>query len=254
MTERLSEEDARELFDRYRASGRRRDRNRLVEAHIGFARHVAGRFSNRGVPDEDLHQVALLALVKAVDRYDPDVGAAFTSFAGRTIEGEIKRYFRDATWSVRVPRSTKEMHLQVRRASDELSASLGRSPTVPEVARHLEVEIDQVVEALGAAAAFTSSSLDETRSSDDRRSDGGASRFATTDDELEAAPDRILVERLLEQLPDRERQIVELRFFENMTQSEIAEIVGVSQMHVSRLLRRSVALMRQLAEGVNDAP
>lgn len=246
MTQRLTDEEARELFNAYAASGRRRDRNRLVEAHIGFARHVAARYANRGVPDEDLHQVALLALVKAVDRYDPENGAAFTSFAGRTIEGEIKRYFRDATWAVRVPRSTKELHLLVRRATDELSAATGRSPTVSEVARHLEIETDQVVEALGAAAAFSSSSLDESSDEDGRRTSASA-RFASHDEHLEAAPDRMLIERLLGELPERERRIVELRYFETMTQSEIAEIVGVSQMHVSRLLRRAVTLMRQLA-------
>ncbi|NNE94592.1 MAG: sigma-70 family RNA polymerase sigma factor [Acidimicrobiales bacterium] len=121
MTERPSDEAVDRLFRRYKEHGRRRDRNALVEAHIGFAHHIARRYGNRGVSEEDLRQIALLALVKSVDRFDVEHGAAFTSFAGRTIEGEIKRYFRDATWAVRVPRSTKELHLLVRRAIDELS-------------------------------------------------------------------------------------------------------------------------------------
>ena len=247
MTDRLSGQEAEELFRRYRKTGHRRDRNALVEAHIGFAHHVARRFAHRGVADDDLHQIALLALVKAVDRFDPDVGAAFTSFAGRTIEGEIKRHFRDATWSARVPRSTKELHLLVRRANDELRADLGRSPSVAEVARHLDVEPDAVVEALGAAAAFSSVPL-ETGPARDSHSSDRSSRLAEPDQELEAAPDRVLVERLLDHLEPRERRIVELRFFAEMSQSQIAEMVGVSQMHVSRLLRRSFEAMRQLAD------
>ena len=213
---------------------------------MGFAYHVARRFAHRGVGDDDLRQIALLALVKAVDRYDPEVGAAFTSFAGRTIEGEIKRYFRDATWSVRVPRSAKEMHLLVRHASDELRTELTRSPTVNEVARHLDVEPDAVVEALGAGAAFTSEPL-ETGPADEPHATDRSSRLAERDEALETAPERVIVERLLSKLGSRERRIVELRIFEEMTQSQIADRVGVSQMHVSRLLRRSFAAMRQMA-------
>lgn len=252
MTGRPSDAEIDQLFRRYRERRRRRDRNALVEAHIGFARHLAKRYANRGVANDDLHQTALLALVKAVDRFDPDHGAAFTSFAGRTIEGEIKRHFRDATWAVRVPRSTKELHLLVRRASDELSATLGRSPTVPEVARHLDVDTDAVVEALGASAAFSSTSLDAPGAADDTPDPDRSARLASDDDDLESAPDRLLIAELLAQLPERERKIVELRFFEHKTQTEIAELVGVSQMHVSRLLRRSLTLMRQRA-GAGDA-
>lgn len=252
MTERPSDAEIDRLFRTYAESGRRRDRNALVEAHMGFAHHIAGRFSNRGVVAEDLHQVALMALVKAVDRFDPDVGAAFTSFAGRTIEGEIKRYFRDATWAAKVPRSAKELHLKVRRGSDELSATLGRSPTVSEVARHLEIDTDAVVEAFAAAAAFSATSLEPPGSDEDSSSQDRSAQLATDDEEIEAAPDRLLVSQLLESLPERERLIVELRYFANKTQAEIADEVGVSQMHVSRLLRRSFTLMRQMAEGVND--
>ncbi|MCL4114108.1 UNVERIFIED_CONTAM: hypothetical protein GTU68_023289, partial [Idotea baltica] len=225
----------------------RKLRNELVEIHIGFARHIAGRYKNRGVNAEDLHQIALLALVKSVDRYDPANGAAFTSFAGRTIEGEIKHYFRDATWAVRVPRSAKELHLAVRRANDELSSTLGRSPSVTEVAEHLDIDRDQVVQALGASAAFSAAPLDVSAPGDDATSQDRSARLATDDADLEAAPERIMVRRLIETLPEREREIVRLRFFDELTQEQIAERVGVSQMHVSRLIRRSLASMRALA-------
>lgn len=247
MTERPSPEQIDDLFRRFRSTGRRSVRNQLVEIHLGFAHHVARRYANRGVADDDLHQIALLALVKAVERFDPDHGAAFTSFAGRTIEGEIKRHFRDSTWSVRVPRSTKELHLQVRRARNELTHDLGRAPTVPEVAEHLDVSIDDVVEALSASAAFTASSLEPGVDADDSGLDR-AGHLAQDDAELDAAPDRVLVERLIESLPEREQTIIRLRFFDELSQSQIAERVGVSQMHVSRLLRRSFTLMRQAAE------
>jgi RNA polymerase sigma-B factor len=242
--DRPSEADVDTLFRRYARSRRRRDRNALVEAHTGFAYHIANRFRSRGLADEDIRQVALLALVKAIDRFDPDHGAAFTSFAGRTIEGEIKRHFRDTAWSVRVPRSTKELHLSVRRAGDELTHTLGRPPTTREIASHLEIDTDDVIAALSASAAFTPASLD--RPTDDDR---GADRDATLaiGDDLDAADDRLLVERLISTLPAREQEIVRLRFYEELTQSEIADRVGMSQMHVSRLLRRSFEDMRAAA-------
>lgn len=244
MNDRPTGNEIDELFARFNRTRRRRDRNLLVEAHIGFAHHVARRYSSRGIPDDDLRQIAFVALVSAVDRFDPEYGAAFTSFAGRTIEGEIKKQFRDTTWAVRVPRSTKEMHLLVRRAHDELSAATGRSPTVREVAGHLDVDPDTVVTALAAGAAFRATSLEDGNDAGSRRT----SSLAHEDAGLEAMPDRLLVERLLTGLPPRERRIVELRFFEERTQAQIAEEVGVSQMHVSRLLRRSFTLMRQIAD------
>ena len=247
MTTRPSPEAISDLFDEYRETKRRKIRNQLVEIHIGFARHIAGRYKNRGVTQEDLHQIALLGLVKSVDRYDPANGAAFTSFAGRTIEGEIKHYFRDATWAVRVPRSAKELHLAVRRANDELSSTLGRSPSVNEVAEHLEIERDQVIQALGTAAAFNTAPLEVSAPGDDAGSADRSARLATIDDDLEGTPDRIMARRLIDTLPEREREIVQLRFFEQLTQEQIAERVGVSQMHVSRLLRQSLASMRQRA-------
>ncbi len=248
MNTRPAPEEVDELFRRYAQTRRRRDRNSLVEAHMGFANHIAKRYRNRTIAEEDLRQVAFLALVKAVERFDPEAGAAFTSFAGRTIEGEIKRHFRDAAWSVRVPRSTKELHLRVRRTSDELGHELSRSPTVKEVAAHLGVSTDQVVEALGASAAFTHGSLDSAANDDDSAAPDRSAHVAQTDERLESSDDRLVIRGLVDRLPSREQEIVRLRFFEELTQSEIAERVGVSQMHVSRLLRRSFELMRQASD------
>lgn len=242
MNERPDAAEVERLFRTFAETGRRRDRNRLVEAHVGFAHHIARRYQNRGIATEDLHQIALLALVKAVDRFDPDHGAAFTSFAGRTIEGEIKRHFRDAAWSVRVPRSTKELHLAVRAANDELGQEFGRSPSVREVARHLDVSVDEVVEAMGASQAFTPGSLDQP--GEDGTSVDRSPRLAVHDADLGGVDDRVMVDRLIDQLPQREQGIVRLRFYDELTQSQIAERLGISQMHVSRLLRRSFELMR----------
>ena len=240
--------DTSALFEEFARTRKRKDRNRLVEAHLGFAHHVAARYANRGVPAEDLRQIALLALVKAVDRFDPSREIAFTSFAGPTIEGEIKRFFRDATWSVRVPRSVKERHLLVRKASEELGQRLHRSPSVKELAAHLDVTTDEVVEALGASAAYSTRSIDAPVGGDD--DGGGQDRvgdLAQVDEQLQASENRLLIERLIERLPEREREIVRLRFFEHLTQSEIADRMGISQMHVSRLLRKSFDLMRAAA-------
>jgi len=247
VSERPSPEEIAKLFDQYRDTKRRKIRNQLVEIHIGFAQHVANRFQNRGVGHEDLRQIALLGLVKSVDRFDPTVGAAFTSFAGRTIEGEIKRYFRDATWAVRVPRSAKEMHLLVRRANDELSSTLNRSPSVAEVAAHLDVDRDAVVKALAASAAFSTTPLAVSGAGDEAAAQDRSARLAETDSALEGTPERLMVEQLIADLAEREQTIVRLRFFDELSQAEIAERVGVSQMHVSRLIRRSLEKMREEA-------
>jgi RNA polymerase sigma-B factor len=236
-----------DLFRELSQDRRRRTRNLLVNRHIGFARHIAKRYRNRGIANDDLDQIALLALVKSVDRFDPDFGATFTAFAGRTIEGEIKRHFRDAAWAVRVPRSTKELHLLVRQTTDELHHELDRSPTVKDVAARLEISTDAVVEALGAAAAYNSGSLDAMGTSEHTGPDRSR-HLAANDERLELAPNRVLVEQLIATLPPREQRIIRLRFYDELSQTEIANRVGVSQMHVSRLLRRSFSLMRRAAE------
>lgn len=234
-----------ERFRRLAATGDRRIRNEIVESHLGLAHHLAARYGRTATSREDLDQVALLGLVKAVDRFDVERGVAFSTFAGRTIEGELKRHFRDATWAVRVPRSVKELHLNVRGAAEDLSHALGRPPTVRELAAHLEVDADDVVVALGAAGARRSSSLDAP--APDSPTDHQAV-LGSEDERLATVDDRAEVEHLLAALAPREQEIVRLRFYERLSQSEIAERVGLSQMHVSRLLRRSFDAMRDAAD------
>jgi len=235
-----------ELFREFARTKRRSVRNRLVERHMGLAAHIAKRFQRSGSNDDDLRQVAMLGLVKAVDRFDPEFGAAFSSFAGRTIEGELKRHFRDRSWAVRVPRGAKELHLLVRRAADELGHTLGRSPTVDELADHLQVERDDVLRGLSAAAAYNVGTLDTDAGADGSETSSDRQlALAEIDDGFEASENREVVADLLERLPEREREIVRLRFYERLSQAEIGETMGISQMHVSRLLRRSFDALRQ---------
>jgi len=234
-----------ELFRTFVERPSRRLRNQLVERHMGLAAHIAKRFGRSGLHDDDLRQVAMLGLVKAVDRFDPEHGAAFSSFAGLTIEGELKRHFRDTSWTVKVPRSAKELHLLVRNAVDDLSTRNAASPTVDELADHLGIERDDVLRGLAATAAYNVGTLDAGLGGDDE--DGPTDRQAALggiDPLFEHTDNVTILEELLGQLPERERQIVRLRFFEQQTQSDIADQMGVSQMHVSRLLRQSFEQMR----------
>ena len=252
MTEdpgRPAADDELALFREYEATRDRSVRNRLVEAHIGLARHIARRFGAGS--REDVEQVALLGLVKAVDRFRTDRGVAFSTYAGRTIEGELKRHFRDKSWDLRVPRSLKDLHVAVRTAGDELVQTLGRPPTLREVADHLGTAVDDVVAAVGAASARDTSSLDVPGT--DRPTDHVGE--LGTEGGFRAVDDAEAVEALMEALAPREREIVRLRFFENLSQDDIADRVGISQMHVSRLLRRSLADMRERARsGPGDDP
>lgn len=230
-----------ELFRELKRTGRRRIRNQIVEEHMGLAIHIARRFSSTSQRDDDLEQVAMFALVKAADRFDPDLGVPFSSFAGRTIEGELKRHFRDKTWSVKVPRSAKDLHVAVRRANDELTGALNRSPTVDEVADHLQVDRDDVIIGLSAGDARRVSTIDP--GPDDGAADRNAA-IATPERGFADVENEAVVEELIDTLPEREREIVRLRFYGELSQSDIAERVGVSQMHVSRLLRRSFEMLR----------
>jgi RNA polymerase sigma-B factor len=241
--------DDLELFREFAASRSRRLRNQLVERHMGLAAHIANRFRPQGSHDDDLRQVAMVGLVKAVDRFDPEYGAAFSAFAGRTIEGELKRHFRDRSWSVRVPRRAKELHLLVRNASEELAQRHRRAPTVDEIAAHLQVDRDDVLRGLSATAAYTMGTLDGGGSDDDSEAAGDRQRaLASEDDGFGRVDDRELVVQLIARLPEREQEIVRLRFYERRSQTEIAEAVGISQMHVSRLLRASFEQMREWLE------
>lgn len=242
-----AERDARreKLFDQFEASGAVGDRNALVESFAPLAEYFAKRYRNRGAADEDLRQVAQLGLVKAVDRFDRSFGVQFSTFAGRTIDGELKRYFRDKTWAVRVPRGLKERSADVRRAADQLSTELGRSPTVSELVAATDYEHDEVLEALDVQQAYSTQSIDRPTGGEDGDRTL-ADTMGSTDRGMEGAELRVALERILETLPEREQTIVRLRFFDELSQSEIADQVGISQMHVSRLLRRSLDELRTL--------
>jgi len=240
----MADLDDLELFRDFQRTGRRALRNELVERHMGLAAHIAQRYGRSAAHDDDLRQVAMVGLVKSVDRFDPDYGASFSSFAGRTIEGELKRHFRDKSWAVKVPRSAKELHLLVRRASAELEQAGGASPTVDEIAEHLQVDRDDVLRGLAASAASSVGTIDSGFENDDSGTDRQAV-LADDDTSFEHAENQQIIEELLDRLAPREREIVRLRFFEERSQQEIADRVGVSQMHVSRLLKRSFDQMRE---------
>jgi RNA polymerase sigma-B factor len=241
-----------QIFREYRASGNRRLRNQLIEAHRPLAVHLARRFANRTEPLDDLVQVAQVGLLKAVERFDPDRGVAFSSFATPTILGELKRYFRDATWAVRVSRRSQELLLEVNAAVSDMAQELGRPPMAAEIATRLSVREEEVLEAFEVGAAYRSAPLVGAGEQGD---DDASVRLppGVLDPEFEHAEDRQVLGELLGLLPERERQIVYLRFFEERTQTEIAELVGISQMHVSRLLRTSLRRMQDaLAAGSRD--
>lgn len=236
-----------DLFEAYRATGDRGVRNQLVEAHRGLAASIANDYRGRGVDLDDLVQIAMLGTLKAVERFDPARGIPFSSFASRTVNGEIKRYFRDRTWAVRPPRSAQERHLDLRRARAALSSSLGRPPTVAELARELDISPDQVLDAIEAGAAYRATSLDARRPGDDDNTTLGE-RLPGDDVPSRPVELRMLVDQLLDTLPAREAAIIHLRFYEELTQSEIAERLGISQMHVSRLMRRCLEDLRRLLD------
>ena len=223
---------------------RERLREVLVEEHLPLVRHFARRFSNRGEPFDDLLQVGTLGLIAAIDRFDPTRGVEFLSFAVPTITGEIKRHFRDQGWSVRVPRRLQELHLSLNAAVGELAQKNGRAPNPSELAEYLGIPRAEVLEGLQVANAYRSSSLDERLSGDDD-SPTLAATLGQEDAALEGVEYRESLQPLLATIPARERRILILRFFGNMTQSQIAADIGISQMHVSRLLAQTLAKLRE---------
>ncbi len=218
-------------------------RNQLVRMHIPLVEHLARRFRNRGEPLDDLTQVATIGLIKSVDRFDPERGVEFSTYATPTIVGEIKRHFRDKGWAVRVPRRLQELRLALTSATGELSQQHGRSPTVHELAERLGISEEEVLEGLESANAYSTLSLDVPDTDDE--SPAVADTLGAEDDALEGVEYRESLKPLLAQLPPREQKILVLRFFRNMTQSQIAQEVGISQMHVSRLLARTLAQLRE---------
>jgi RNA polymerase sigma-B factor len=233
-------------FRKLRETGDREVRNQIIEFHAPYALSLARRFGQRGEPLDDLRQVALLGLLKAVERFDPDRGIPFHAFAKPTILGELRRYFRDKGWCMRVPRALQELRIDANDLVAELSQKLGRSPTVADIARAAGVSEDEVILAMESGHYYSPDSLDHERSDDG--DDGGPTRrsdlVGERDPQFEGAEDRDDVMRMLRCLPERDRTVVYLRFYEDMTQTEIAQRLGISQMHVSRLLTRSLDRMK----------
>ena len=251
----VDRERTRELFVELQSApegdpARTRARDALVEQHLPLVEHLARRFRNRGEPYDDLVQVATIGLIKSVDRFDLERGVEFSTYATPTIVGEIKRHFRDKGWAIRVPRRLQELKLSLTKATSELSQKNGRSPTVAELAAHLQMSEEEILEGLESANAYSAVSLDAPDGGDDD-SPAVADSLGTTDDSLEGVEYRESLKPLLERLPPREKRILLLRFFGNMTQSQIAAELGISQMHVSRLITRTLTQLREglLAEG-----
>jgi RNA polymerase sigma-B factor len=218
-------------------------RDRLVTGFLPIAQHIARRFAHRGEPLDDLVQVATVGLINAVDRYSPEKGTDFFSFAVPTISGEVRRHFRDQGWSMRVPRRLKDMHVSINAAVSDLSQRLGRAPRPSEIAEQLGVPVAEVLEGLEASEAYRSSSLDEMLSSEQGSATVGE-LVGEADAELDRVDFRQALRPVLAELPPRERTILLLRFFGNMTQTQIAQEVGISQMHVSRLLTQTLDRLR----------
>ncbi|MCA1982392.1 RNA polymerase sigma factor SigF [Nocardioides nematodiphilus] len=227
-------------------SDRRFARDHLVSFNLPLVEHCARRFRNRGEPHEDLVQVGTIGLLKAVDRFDTSRGVEFSTYATPTVIGEIKRHFRDKGWAIRVPRRLQELRLQIGTASAHLTQLLGRSPTPRELAEHLGCTVEEIVEALESGSAYATLSLDASDGNDSTATMLDA--LGIEDEQLEHVEIRESIKPLLDALDSREKTILMLRFFRNMTQSQIAEEVGISQMHVSRLLTRTLAHLRNALE------
>jgi RNA polymerase sigma-B factor len=233
-------------FAEYRRTGEHGIRNQLVLDHRWVAVHCVRRFTGKGEPTDDLTQVAMLGLIKAVERFNPAYGVVFTTFAIPSIMGELRRHFRDKTWAVHVPRRAKELHQLVNDATAELTHTLGRSPTIPEIADHAGISVEDTLGALEAGACYRGVSL--TPSNDDGPNDSPP--IGRPDPGFDATDARLTVADVIHVLPEREQHIVKLRFVDRLTQTQIAEQIGVSQVQVSRLLRASLEKMRRkLAAG-----
>ncbi len=244
---RNDREIARELFARFADLAaddptRQRVRDRLVEMHLPLVEYLARRFAGRGEPLDDLVQVGTIGLIKAVDRFDIERGVEFSTYATPTVVGEIKRHFRDKGWTVRVPRRLQELRASLSSATSDLTQNLGRSPTVAELAGHLKIGEEEVLEGLESANAYTAVSIE---ASDGEGGLSVADTLGAEDLSLEGVEYRESIKPLLDSLPARERRILMLRFFGNFTQSQIAAELGISQMHVSRLLARTLAQLRE---------
>lgn len=232
------------LIEAYRA-GDEQARDQLVERYMPLVRSLAARYGGRGEPQEDLVQVGSIGLLLSIERFDTERGVQFTTYAVPTIVGEIQRHFRDRAWALHVPRRMKELSVRLSRAVEMLTAELGRSPTIAELAQSTGAEEDEVVEALQSTEAYSTRSLSQPLGFDGADDETMQDVLGQMDEAFEEVEDNAFIEEGLSALDERERRIVELRFFEGLTQSEIAARIGISQMHVSRLIRRSLEKIRE---------
>lgn len=259
--ERWNRQKTRDTFARFAVAGKRKAatgapdlefdqlRNELVVAHLNLVRYLAVKFANRGEALDDLIQVGTVGLLKAIDRFDLDRGVEFTTYATPTIVGEIKRYFRDKGWAVKVPRRLQELNLSVNRAIEKLAVKFGRGPTVPELAEHLHASEEEILEAQELGQAYNLLSLDtEVNSEGERKSQTLADYVGATDASLTLLEDKANLERAFEVLSGRERVILYLRFYENVSQTEIAKRLNVSQMHVSRLQQKALEKLKSVLQ------
>lgn len=252
MTEVIPLEGDLELLIRHQRDGDEAALEQLTQRYVPLARRLASRYRHTDEPLEDLVQVASMALLKAIKRFDPERGNAFSSYAVPTILGELKRYFRDHSWSVHVPRDLQERAAKVNKAIEALAKKGGRSPTVKEIAENLDLDLEQVLEALQAAQAFDASSLDANRTDSDDSAMTLGDTVGVEEEGFELVEYGAAVQEVLEAMPARTRQVLHLRFVEDMTQARIADRIGVSQMHVSRIIRAAVSDLREAAGGEDD--
>jgi RNA polymerase sigma-B factor len=245
----------RQLLRRYHESGDLQARERLIEQYLPLVRSLARRYSYRGEQLEDLVQVGCIGLIKAIDRFDVDRGVELTTYATPNIIGEIKRHFRDKGWSVRVPRGLQELNVQLSRLIEQLTVQLGRSPTISELAKAAGVEEEEVLEALESGRAYSSLSLSAASGHDEDGDLDPLESIGTEEHQYEVSEDRAVLAPGFRVLDERERKILHLRFFKGLTQSQIAQQVGISQMHVSRLIRRALEKIRdEIATEELDEP
>ncbi|SEH54246.1 RNA polymerase, sigma 37 subunit, RpsB/SigB [Olsenella sp. KH1P3] len=234
----------RELFRRFKEEGDEDAREQLIMSHLNLVRFLASKFKNRGEPLDDLVQVGTIGLIKAIDRFDTTRGLEFTTFATPTIMGEIKRHFRDKGWSVRVPRRLQELSSKVNQVTDELTKDLQRSPSVEEIAEALDSNVDEVLEAMESSSAYSSVPLEAGGQGDDE-APSVIDHYVTEDEDLAASDDRMVLEETIRDFSPREQEIIRMRFLEGMTQVEIAKKLGISQVQVSRLLRRTLQKVQE---------
>ncbi len=238
-------ERTRELFRRYKQEGDEEAREQLIVSHLNLVRYIAAKFKNRGEPLDDLIQVGTVGLIKAIDRFDPERGLEFTTYATPTVMGEIKRHFRDKGWTIRVPRRLQELSAKVNTATDELTTQLQRTPTVDEIAAHLGTTADEVLEAMESSSAYSSVPLEGTGAGEEDEAPAVIDRYASVDADLAASDDRMVLADAIAEFPEADQQAIRMRYIDGMTQVEIAERLGISQVQVSRMLRRALKRIQE---------